>query len=90
MTRLEAVLQRKAAAAAAPEESDLPPPAERKRLRMAMGLTQGEMAEIIDAKRASVGAYEAGRWEPSGEVRAKYIAALNEIKKRLEEREGNQ
>ncbi len=55
-----------------------------------MGLTQGEMAEIIDAKRASVGAYEAGRWEPSGEVRAKYIAALNEIKKRLEEREGNQ
>jgi DNA-binding XRE family transcriptional regulator len=83
VTKLETVLERKTAPR--PVSSDLPAPEERKRLREALDLTQAEVAEIIGAKRASVGAYEAGRWEPRGEIRTNYIALLAEIEKRLGE-----
>ncbi|MET7585084.1 helix-turn-helix transcriptional regulator, partial [Streptomyces microflavus] len=44
--------------------SPLPPPAERKRLRVAHGLTLDEVAAALDVRRATVSGWEAGRTEP--------------------------
>jgi len=81
MVRLDALLERKAA----PQPSDLPPPAERARLRKAYGLSQAEVAEALGVKRASVSAWEQGRWEPRGETRGEYVYLLREINKRLKQ-----
>jgi DNA-binding transcriptional regulator YiaG len=80
MVRLDALLERKTA----PQPSDLPPPEERARLRKAYGLSQAEVAEALGVKRASVSAWEQGRWDPRGDTRAEYVYLLREIKDRLE------
>ncbi|CAO0834714.1 HTH cro/C1-type domain-containing protein OS=Streptomyces microflavus OX=1919 GN=Smic_84860 PE=4 SV=1 [Streptomyces microflavus] len=42
----------------------LPPPAERKRLRAAHGLTIDEVATALKVRRATVSGWEAGKTEP--------------------------
>lgn len=42
----------------------LPPPAERKRLREAAGLTQEEVAIALETKRETVNGWETGRTKP--------------------------
>ncbi|MDT0322251.1 helix-turn-helix transcriptional regulator [Streptomyces millisiae] len=42
----------------------LPPPAERTRLREAAGLTQEEVAQVLQARRETVIAWESGRKTP--------------------------
>jgi len=44
--------------------SPLPPPAERKRLRQAHGLTLDEVAAALQVRRATVSGWEAGKTEP--------------------------
>ncbi|XQE83715.1 helix-turn-helix domain-containing protein [Streptomyces microflavus] len=45
--------------------SPLPPPAERKRLRQAHGLTLEEVAATLDVRRATVGAWSRARPNPA-------------------------
>ncbi|WP_049580055.1 helix-turn-helix transcriptional regulator, partial [Streptomyces sp. SBT349] len=54
----------------------LPPPAERVRLREAAGLTQGDIAEVLRARRETVNAWEAGRTEPRPPRLQAYIRLL--------------
>jgi DNA-binding transcriptional regulator YiaG len=84
MVQVDALLERKTA----PATSDLPSPEERKRLRSAYGLTQAEVAATFGVTRAAVGAWEHGRAAPRGEIRVQYAYLLNEIKRRLADREG--
>lgn len=77
MSKIDALLDKPTAS------DDLPEPAERKRLRVAWGLSQGQVAEALGVTRGSVSGWEAGRWEPAGETRAQYIYLLNSIAERL-------
>lgn len=56
--------------------SDLPPPAERVRLRKAAGFTQKQVAEVLGVQRVTVVAWEAGRNEPSPPQRDAYARLL--------------
>ncbi|WP_199547509.1 helix-turn-helix domain-containing protein [Streptomyces sp. N35] len=53
------------------EETALPPSAERRRLREALGLSRTQVAAVLGVSASTVGGWESGR-EPSGEIRAKY------------------
>ncbi|NGO76036.1 helix-turn-helix domain-containing protein [Streptomyces sp. YC504] len=53
------------------EETALPPVAERRRLREALGLSRTQVAAVLGVSASTVGGWESGR-EPSGEIRAKY------------------
>lgn len=58
-------------------EAQLPPPAERMRLRKAAGLTQREVAAALELKhRVTVAQYESGEREPQGERRTAYARLL--------------
>ncbi|GLF94878.1 telomere-associated protein Tap [Streptomyces yaizuensis] len=70
----EALFARVDALLARPDE--LPPPAERKRLREAAKVTQQELAEIFEVRRESVRAWEAGRSEPKAPKRQAYARLL--------------
>ncbi|MFC8660215.1 telomere-associated protein Tap [Streptomyces parvus] len=59
--------------------SPLPPPAERKRLRQAHGLTLEEVATTLDVRRATVGAWESGRTEPRPPQREPYAHLLKQL-----------
>ncbi|ARI56204.1 telomere-associated protein Tap [Streptomyces bacillaris] len=59
--------------------SPLPPPAERKRLRQAHGLTLEEVATTLDVRRATVGAWESGRTEPRPPQRQPYAHLLKQL-----------
>ncbi|MEU3262407.1 telomere-associated protein Tap [Streptomyces bacillaris] len=59
--------------------SPLPPPAERKRLRQAHGLTLEEVAATLDVRRATVGAWESGRTEPRPPQREPYAHLLKQL-----------
>ncbi|MFI9191123.1 telomere-associated protein Tap [Streptomyces californicus] len=59
--------------------SPLPPPAERKRLRQAHGLTLEEVATTLDVRRATVGAWESGRTEPRPPQREPYAHLLKRL-----------
>lgn len=61
-----------------------PPPAERRRLRIAAGLTGVELATAIGVSPASVYAWEKGTRTPTGLQRAAYVRALQEIRAQLE------
>ncbi|MDX3568750.1 telomere-associated protein Tap [Streptomyces sp. ID05-47C] len=61
----------------------LPPPAERKRLREAAGLSQGQVAKALDARRESVGNWETGRSEPRPPKRAAYARLLDGLAARF-------
>ncbi|MFD4413471.1 telomere-associated protein Tap [Streptomyces sp. NPDC058476] len=64
-------------------QDPLPPPAERKRLREAAGLSQGQIAKALDARRESVGNWESGRSEPRPPKRAAYARLLDGLAARF-------
>ncbi|MET8502062.1 telomere-associated protein Tap [Streptomyces microflavus] len=59
--------------------SPLPPPAERKRLRVAHGLTLDEVAAALDVRRATVSGWESGRTEPRPPEREGYARLLGKL-----------
>ncbi|MFJ5561558.1 telomere-associated protein Tap [Streptomyces sp. NPDC093250] len=59
--------------------SPLPPPAERKRLRQAHGLTLDEVAVALQVRRATVSGWEAGKTEPRPPERDAYARMLKQL-----------
>ncbi|MGI5451516.1 telomere-associated protein Tap [Streptomyces sp. CA-243310] len=59
--------------------SVLPPPAERKRLRAAHGLTIDEVATALKVRRATVSGWESGRTEPRPPERDAYARLLKQL-----------
>lgn len=59
--------------------SSLPPPAERKRLRTAHGLTLDEVAAALQVRRATVSSWESGRTEPRPPERDAYARLLKQL-----------
>jgi transcriptional regulator with XRE-family HTH domain len=59
--------------------SPLPPPAERKRLRQAHGLTLDEVAAALQVRRATVSGWEAGKTEPRPPERDAYARLLKQL-----------
>lgn len=64
-------------------QAPLPPPAERKRLREAAGLSQDQIAKALSARRESVGNWETGRSEPRPPKRAAYARLLEGLASRF-------
>ncbi|MET9544080.1 helix-turn-helix transcriptional regulator [Streptomyces sp. NPDC006627] len=64
-------------------QDELPPPAERKRLREAAGLSQAQVAQALDARREAVGNWESGRTEPRPPKRAAYARLLEGLAARF-------
>ncbi|MCD9586272.1 helix-turn-helix domain-containing protein [Streptomyces sp. 8ZJF_21] len=64
-------------------QDDLPPPAERKRLREAAGLSQAEIAKALDIRREAVGNWESGKTEPRQPKRAAYARLLKGLAARF-------
>ncbi|MFI0941363.1 telomere-associated protein Tap [Streptomyces sp. NPDC021020] len=62
---------------------DLPPSAERKRLREAAGLSQGQVAAALGTRRETVGSWEAGLREPRPPQRAAYARLLEGLAARF-------
>ncbi|MFE9769431.1 telomere-associated protein Tap [Streptomyces sp. NPDC005808] len=61
--------------------SPLPPPVERKRLRIAHGLTLDEVAEALEVRRATVSGWESSTkaTEPRGKEREAYARLLEQL-----------
>ncbi|MEV2211400.1 helix-turn-helix transcriptional regulator [Streptomyces sp. NPDC050997] len=59
--------------------SPLPPPAERRRLRQAHGLTLDEVAAALQVRRATVSGWEAGKTEPRLPERDAYARMLKQL-----------
>jgi DNA-binding transcriptional regulator YiaG len=59
--------------------SPLPAPPERKRLRLAHGLTLDQVAGALNVRRATVSGWEAGRTEPRPPEREAYARLLNKL-----------
>ncbi|MFJ7209446.1 telomere-associated protein Tap [Streptomyces sp. NPDC098789] len=59
--------------------STLPPPAERKRLRAAHGLTIDEVATALKVRRATVSGWESGKTEPRPPERDAYARLLKQL-----------
>ncbi|MGK5693293.1 telomere-associated protein Tap [Streptomyces sp. URMC 128] len=57
----------------------LPPPAERKRLRQAHGLTIDEVAGALKVRRATVSGWESGKTEPRPPERNAYARLLDKL-----------
>ncbi|MGK5629154.1 telomere-associated protein Tap [Streptomyces sp. URMC 123] len=57
-------------------QDPLPPPAERKRLRIAAGLGQSQIAKALGTRRETVMAWESGKTEPRPPKRAAYARLL--------------
>ncbi|MFF9690746.1 telomere-associated protein Tap [Streptomyces sp. NPDC014623] len=57
----------------------LPPPAERKRLRAAHGLTIDEVAGALQVRRATVSGWESGKTEPRPPERDAYARLLDKL-----------
>jgi transcriptional regulator with XRE-family HTH domain len=60
-------------------EPPLPRPGARLAIRLAVGATQGDIAEECGVDRATVARWESGRREPRGELRRRYAAVLDEL-----------
>ncbi|WP_331766884.1 telomere-associated protein Tap [Embleya sp. NBC_00896] len=63
--------------AQAAAEDDLPPPAERERLRKVARLTQKQVADALEVARETVVAWEKGRSEPRSPQRQAYARLLD-------------
>jgi transcriptional regulator with XRE-family HTH domain len=61
----------------------LPPPAERRRLREAAGLSQAQIATVLGTRREAVGSWEAGQREPRPPQRAAYARLLEGLAARF-------
>ncbi|MCP3822858.1 helix-turn-helix domain-containing protein [Streptomyces sp. A3M-1-3] len=59
--------------------SPLPPPAERKRLRAAHGLTLDQVAGALKVRRATVSGWESGKTEPRPPEREAYARLLKQL-----------
>ncbi|PSM39091.1 transcriptional regulator [Streptomyces dioscori] len=59
--------------------SPLPPPAERRRLRQAHGLTLDEVATALQVRRATVSGWESGKTEPRPPERDAYARLLDQL-----------
>ncbi|NSL42896.1 helix-turn-helix transcriptional regulator [Streptomyces sp. 8P21H-1] len=59
--------------------SPLPPPAERRRLRQAHGLTLDEVATALQVRRATVSGWESGKTEPRPPERDAYARMLKQL-----------
>jgi transcriptional regulator with XRE-family HTH domain len=59
--------------------SPLPPPAERRRLRQAHGLTLDEVAAALQVRRATVSGWESGKTEPRPPEREGYARLLGKL-----------
>lgn len=55
---------------------ELPPPAMRRHLREAAGLSQQDLADYLGVTRVSVGRWEAGERTPKGEHLRRYAESL--------------
>ncbi|MFJ8871531.1 telomere-associated protein Tap [Streptomyces sp. NPDC102473] len=64
-------------------QDELPPPAERKRLREAAGLSQAQIARALAARREAVGNWETGRAEPRSPKRSAYARLLEGLAERF-------
>jgi transcriptional regulator with XRE-family HTH domain len=61
----------------------LPPPAERRRLRLAAGLSQAQIATALGTRREAVGSWEAGQREPRPPQRTAYARLLEGLAQRF-------
>ena len=59
---------------------DLPVPAERRAIRKAAGLSQGELAEAIGVTRQAVSHWEAGTRTPKGDLLDRYVSAIRTMR----------
>lgn len=73
--RLDQVLQQTAI-----RRAQLPPAEVRRALRMGAGLTQADVAAVLGVDRATVARYELAQREPRGNLRALYMAVLEELR----------
>ncbi|MFE6632309.1 telomere-associated protein Tap [Streptomyces rochei] len=64
-------------------QNDLPSPAERRRLRDAAGLSQAQVAKVLDTRRETVASWESGRNEPRPPQRAAYARLLEKLAERF-------
>jgi len=59
---------------------ELPPPAARRALRLAAGLTIAEVAQAAGASRQAVSMWERGERTPRGDFLVRYIEALRAMR----------
>ncbi|MEU0971332.1 helix-turn-helix transcriptional regulator [Streptomyces sp. NPDC005917] len=59
---------------------DLPAPEERRAIRQAAGLSQGELAEAIGVTRQAVSHWEAGTRTPKGAFLERYVSAIRTLR----------
>lgn len=64
-------------------DPDLPPPAERQRLRRDAKWSQADMADVLQVNRVTVSAWERGQYDPTGDTRRQYIQVLKGLQERL-------
>ncbi|MDQ0904622.1 transcriptional regulator with XRE-family HTH domain [Streptomyces canus] len=64
-------------------QDDLPPPAERRRLREAAELSQTQVAKVLGTRREAVGNWETGKTEPRPPQRAAYARLLEGLAARF-------
>ncbi|MDH6130082.1 helix-turn-helix transcriptional regulator [Kitasatospora sp. GP82] len=65
------------------DEEELPPPAERKRLRRAAKLTRAKMAQAVRVRDETIWAWETGRSEPRPPQRGEYARLLRGLAERF-------
>ncbi|MFJ6141577.1 telomere-associated protein Tap [Kitasatospora sp. NPDC092286] len=65
------------------DEEELPPPAERKRLRLAAKLTRGRVAERVGVREETIWAWETGRSDPRPPQRGDYARLLRGLAARF-------
>lgn len=53
----------------------LPPPDERRRIRVTAGITQDELATVLGVSRAAVARWESGNRHPRSDMHATYATA---------------
>lgn len=75
---VDAVLRR------ARQRRHLPPPPVRQMLRQQLGLSQREVAELLDVTRVSVSRWETGERTPRGELLLRYLELLGRLARELE------
>jgi DNA-binding transcriptional regulator YiaG len=59
---------------------ELPPPDERRRIRVRAGVSLSVVADAVGVTRAAVARWEAGQRSPSGDLVFAYAAALDRLK----------
>lgn len=80
MSKIQAFVERGPEA----QRDVLPPPADRARLRKAHGAGQKAVADLLGVTVSAVSAWETGRNEPSGTIRAEYAELLRLIAERYD------